>query len=88
MHPTESPTSFIATSLSPGAGAEERQREALGSWQKAGFGAVSLNFPDETGRIRSAYPGICEPEEAGPGCSGGHGRKLAAVADLIEISYR
>lgn len=79
--------SFILTSLSPRPEAEDRQKDALTSWRKAGFRAVSLNFPREMDRIRTAYPEVDEVVEVRRGCSGGKGRNLVALADLIETSY-
>jgi hypothetical protein len=52
--PIKTQGAFILTSLSPRSEAEKRQRDALTSWQEAGFRAVSLNIPGETDRIRTA----------------------------------
>jgi hypothetical protein len=58
--PIKTQGSFILTSLSPRPEAENRQKDALTSWQKAGFRVASLNSPGEIKRIRSAYPQLDE----------------------------
>ena len=77
----------ILTSLSPNSSAVERQREALISWQKAGFRPVSLNFPEEKSAIEASFSPWVEVKGVSEVCTGSRGRRLVAVSDLIETSF-
>ena len=78
----------ILTSLSPNSSAVERQREALISWQKAGFRPISLNFPEEKSAIEASFSPWVEVKGVSEACLGCRGRHLVAVSDLIEASFQ
>lgn len=78
----------ILTSLSPSQGSEVRQKRALESWREAGFQAVSLNPETEVDAISGTYHGLIKVVPTRFLSSHGAGRRLVAVADLIDQSYR
>jgi len=79
---------FVATSLSPDPPAEIPQKQALESWRRLGLRVVSLNFPEEIHKLVPYYSHLAKIIPVEQACVTPWGRRLVALVDLIECSYR